>query len=132
MQQVRIQKKFWDKMISGENKHCIVELSTGLESGTYEFLREDETYEAGNNGFWVNYNEKVLGTATLKAVDTNVDIECEAEDGMCACWLRLKEGVTNISFDTYSFIKENYIDKNIDFVVYEISDKKTGGSNETN
>ncbi len=119
MKQIKIQKKFWDKMVLAEKKYEFRKLSKGLESGTYEFVNVWK----GMDGKGVYYDQETLGTATLTPIDVNPVLDINHDTGQH--YVVLKD-LDKLEIDevTYDFVLNNYDVKSKDFVVYEISDVK--------
>lgn len=117
MKQIKIYKEFWDKIVSGEKKYEFRKLSKGLETGTYEFVSVEKIgncpkcmkefgWDDGYSDTTIcTCGHKVFGTAKLTPVSINSHS-------------KIRDG------ETYDFVKKNYIDKNIDFVAYTISEVK--------
>ncbi len=84
---------------------------------------------------WQNDEYKTYGKAYLKAISINPKISYGVfdEETPTASWIdtgiedgrrpkKFTEGQINIiDKETYDFVKENYVDKDIDFVVYYVS-----------
>ncbi len=132
MEQIKIQKEFWDKMVSDEKQYEFRKLEKGLISGTYEFVSIElgkELFDSGEirlgRPLMVKRPKEIFGTAHLKPIAINPEL-CRYVNGANIMRYAFKNILSTLSKETYHFVKENYIDKGIDFMVYEISDVKEG------
>ncbi len=138
MEQIKIQKKLWDKIVSGEKKYEFRKLSKGIESGTYEFVSVDkyiwtpegDKIKIDPSKYNVNHiivgvqcwaTREKFGTATLEIIRSNPQLNPSD-----LWWWFENDYIMQPDKDSYNFVKENYVDKNISFAVYEISDVKEG------
>lgn len=138
MKQIKIRKDLWDLILKGEKKYEFRKLEKGYTTGTYEFV-SIENVRTSIGGAWIDKPKEVYGTATLKPrlINPNVLDYCVACDISSCEEIEDDENHTEkspsieygldwytIDDETYNFVKENYVDKGIDFVFYEISDAK--------
>ncbi len=129
---LKLYKRFWNKIVSGEKKYEFRKLEKGITTGTYEFVSvrptcqdEDGYCEEGHYDYDHACDDwyEVFGTAHIKPIAVNSYLIYDA-------WVKEYlfildyENAHKISKETYDFVKKNYIDKGIDFVVYEISNVK--------
>lgn len=146
MEQIKIQDKFWDKIVSRKKIYLFAELSKGLETGIYELVSVENksneycmhcigfpSYVRGTNIFITDENhddvvnckrtpKKVYGTVKLEPMMINPTFD-EFGFTCSQCFYNNRKN-RYIDEETRKFVKENYIDKNIDFVCYEILEVK--------
>ncbi len=154
MKQLKLQKRFWDKMVSGEKKYEIRKLSKGLVEADYELvdyksLKEDGleyidgTFYPGEENLCMQdqkycKNKYIFGTAHLKPIVINPEF-IPLNRGS---WIDYEVisfhfiedvvdgmamvGLRQIDKETYDFAKEHYIDEGEGFVICEISNVKEG------
>ncbi len=147
---LKIERQFWDLIIERKKLYEFRKLSKGITAGTYTIIDpntkficqscegDDDTYYLHHNdaiwcdncGEWCDNFElvrKPFGTMNLKPIIINPEIYEGDEDHYGNDYSGqyfIEDWDDAIDNDSYNFIKENYIDKNIDYVVYEISDAK--------
>lgn len=78
MKQIKIQKEFWDKIVSGEKKYEFRKLSKGLVTGTYEFVIADMNELCNCNMEYNHFKNcgiygspRIFGTAKLTPISIN-------------------------------------------------------------
>lgn len=143
MKQLKIQKKFWDAIVSGTKLFEFRKLSKGLVSGTYEFVSIPIHrcpncklgFENGigarehtcNNVYVIGYNieKEIFGTAHLKFLgNPSFEVFDGQHPSQDETGIVFDEIEDDVDYETIEFVKENYVNKGIDFVAYGISDIK--------
>lgn len=149
MKQIKIQKEFWDKIVSGKKKFEFRKLEKGITTGTYEFVSVEKYCDHCGKGmnelpqseiscyqmYYHNvhdgvrlgdrwFNPKVFGTAKLKPFAINTMLREYVEKNICVGWEIDYYGRYSIDEETYNFVIENYKNKKVDFVAYTILEVK--------
>ena len=111
MGKIKIEKKFFDLIKSGKKKYEFRKLEKGLTNGIYEVVSLDESV--------------MYGHIELKVEKLNPKLYSHYSYNNSPNWDRhifimIDDKRYYVNVDEYNFIKENYIDKKIDFVAYAV------------
>lgn len=108
-------KKEYEHLDSNVDKHIFKKLEDGIVSGRYDVYVKDEN--------------QLLGIIHIKPIKVNpflTEYESILYANQKIYRAYMRSGETIITKATYNFLRENYVDKNIDFIAYEVILEKDG------
>lgn len=122
---LKLYKRFWNKIVSGEKKYEFRKLEKGLDEGDYWYVNaESETFIGPFEDEPITIPKGWFGSVHLKPIAINVTLFIKKENEEEQRGTMNYSNYFSVNKETYEFVKENYIDKNINFICYEISDVK--------
>lgn len=106
--ELKMQKYFFDLIKSGKKKYEFRKLSKGLTSRVYTVVDPEDT-------------DNIYGFVKLKAVSMNTGLYyINWDNGNITPFTMVEGHRYYLDPKEHNFIKENYKDKGIEFIVYEV------------